>query len=240
MHKRTLLAFSISAALSLTVAATAQAASLSQNFDTVSTLAAQGWSLQNRSTTVGTTGWFQGDPTVFPAQAGATNSYIAANFNNTTGANTISNWLITPTLTFFNGDVLTFFTRTVTDAIFPDRLEVRYSDVGGTNVGTTSTSVGDFTTLLLTVNPTLTTTGYPSVWTQFTATISGLAPSGSPGAIAFRYFVTGGGPSGANSDYIGIDTVTIVPEPSEVLGLLTLGGLGIAGFRLKRGKKATA
>ncbi|MBA3469607.1 MAG: choice-of-anchor J domain-containing protein, partial [Herpetosiphonaceae bacterium] len=45
---------------------------------------------------------------------------------------------------------------------------------------------------------------YPQVWTEFTATISGL---GAPttGRIAFRYFVTSGGPQGANSSYIGID-----------------------------------
>ena len=73
------------------------------------------------------------------------------------------------------------------------------------NVGTTATDVGDFITLLLDINPTYTTTGYPNVWTQFTVTVSGL---GSPttGRLAFRYFVENGGPSGANSDYIGIDT----------------------------------
>ena len=34
----------------------------------------------------GSTNWFQGNNTVFPAQSGAPNSYIGANFNNTTGA----------------------------------------------------------------------------------------------------------------------------------------------------------
>jgi hypothetical protein len=74
------------------------------------------------------------------------------------------------------------------------------------NVGSTATDVGDFTMLLLDINPTYTTSGYPNVWTQFTVTVSGL---GSPttGRLAFHYFVENGGPSGANSDYIGIDTV---------------------------------
>ena len=66
--------------------------------------------------------------------------------------------------------------------------------------------VGDFTTLLLDINPTYTTTGYPNAWTQFTVTISGVG-SPTPGRLAFRYFVENGGPNGANSDYIGIDTV---------------------------------
>jgi hypothetical protein len=84
-----------------------------------------------------------------------------------------------------------------------------------TNVGTTSTSVGDFTNLLLEINPNLVTGGYPESWTLFTVTLSGV---GTPttGRLAFRYFVTDGGPSGANSNYIGIDTVDYVyTEPPQ-------------------------
>ena len=123
----------------------------------------------NHSTAVGSTKWFQGNDTVFPAQAGAPTSYIGANFNNTTGTNTISNWLLTPPVTLQNGAQLSFWTRTVTTPQFPDRLQVRMSTAGAsTNVGTTATDVGDFTTLLLDINPTYTLTGYPNVWTQFT------------------------------------------------------------------------
>ena len=182
-----------------------------ENFENIATLPASGWFTQNNSTTIGSTGWFQGNPDVFPAQAGATNSYIGANFNNTTGTNTISNWLLTPNITFNNGDVIRFWTRTATDNPFPDRLEVRLSTNGAsTNVGSGSTAVGDFTTLLLTVNPNLTTVNYPQVWTQYTLTISGL-PGPTGGRLAFRYFVTGGGPSGSNSNYIGIDNFSYAP-----------------------------
>ena len=73
-------------------------------------------------------------------------------------------------------------------------------------MGTLPADVGDFTTLLLDINPTLVVSGYPDVWTQYTITLSGLPPAAS-GRIAWRYFVTSGGPSGANSNYIGIDTV---------------------------------
>src|SRR5437868_13139712 len=101
---------------------------------------------------------------------------------------------------------MTFYTRTVDAPMFPDRLQVRMSTNGGSsNVGTTATDVGDFTTLLLDINPNYTTTGYPSVWTQFTVTVTGV-PSFTTGRLAFRYFVENGGPTGANSDYIGIDT----------------------------------
>ncbi|MFN6964881.1 MAG: choice-of-anchor J domain-containing protein [Pyrinomonadaceae bacterium] len=68
----------------------------SEGFDNVSTLPSAGWSVRNNSEPAGTSGWFQGNPTSFPAQSGPTASYIAANFNNTAGNGTISNWLFTP------------------------------------------------------------------------------------------------------------------------------------------------
>jgi hypothetical protein len=179
-----------------------------QDFDDITTLPALGWVQTNHSGTIGTTGWFQGNDAIFPAHQGAPTAYIAANFNNTTGTNTISNWLLTPTLTLQGGDTVTFWTRTSTANPFPDRLQVRMStDGASTNVGTTATDVGDFTTLLLDINPTYTVGGYPEVWTPQTVTIT-LPPGPSlvTGRLAFRYFVENGGPTGANSNYIGIDT----------------------------------
>jgi hypothetical protein len=97
-----------------------------------------------------------------------------------------------------------------------------------TNVGATATSVGDFQTLLLDINPTYTLTDYPNVWTQFTVTVSGLGSS-TTGRMAFRYFVENGGPTGANSDCIGIDTVqytcnqppTPTPTPISISGTIS-------------------
>ncbi len=215
-------------AVALGVGVQAQAATLTEGFEVV---VPAGWTVTNNSTTVGLTGWFQGNDAVFSAQAGTSTSYAGANFNATTGAGTISDWLIAPTLTFNNGDVVSFYTRTVSAPAFADRLELRFSNVGGTDVGATPTSVGTFA-LLLSVNPTLTSTGYPNAWTQYTSTISGLSGPTS-GAIAFRYFVTDGGPSGNNSDYIGIDSLTItgaVPEPTTWL----LMGLGMGVVALRR------
>ncbi len=181
--------------------------SLVEGFSDVAGLPAAGWALINNSSPVGLTGWFQGNPAVFQAQAGISNTYVGANFNNTTGANTISNWLLTPELELSNGSTLTFYTRGPAPSPFPDRLQVRLSTAGGsTNVGTTATSVGDFGNLLLDINPTLAVGGYPEAWTAFTVTVSGL-PAPTTGRLAFRYFVTDGGPFGANSNYIGIDTV---------------------------------
>ena len=205
----------------------AKAAFLTEDFDNVPGLfSSGGWVNVNRSAGQGLSPtWFQGNPNVFPAHQGATNSYAGANFQATTGASTISLWMITPVLTFFNGDTITFFTRTVNTPSFPDRLELRLSMAGAsTDVGTTPESTGVFSTLLLTVNPNLTTGGYPNTWTQFSATVSGLSGP-TDGRVAFRYFVTNGGPNGANSDYIGVDTLRIVPEPSSI-ALLAFGGIG--------------
>ena len=228
----------------------------SENFDDITTLPGDGWVQINHSTVPGTTGWFQGNGAIFPAQSGGPTSYIAANFlNGADGTNgnanpistsdrasnrlmaksqvlqpdapasptpsppsqAISNWLLTPPMALENGATLTFHTRTVDVPQFPDRLQVRMSTSGSsTNVGTAALDVGDFTTLLLDINPNQTTTGYPNVWTPFTVTVSGL---GSPttGRLALRYFVMNGGFFRPNADYIGIDTVTVTctaPTPT--------------------------
>ncbi len=196
------------------------AQSYTEGFNNIATLFTGGWAQQNLSTPIGTIPtWIQGNPTIFPAQSGADTTYILGNYNNVSGANTISNWLFTPVRTMSNGHTISFWTRTTTPGttVYPDRMQVRLSTNGSSvNVGATNTSVGDYTTLLLDINPTLSTTGYPSVWTQYTATISGLAGP-TAGRIAFRYFVTNGGPSGANSDNIGIDNVAYtVPVSADI------------------------
>jgi Cleaved Adhesin Domain len=182
-----------------------------------------GWTCTNASTPVGTSNWFQGNATVFAAQAGATTAYIGANFNNVTGAGTISNWLITPVVQFGTGSQLRFWSRVnAGSSVYPDRLEIRAS-TGGTNTGGTNVSVGDFTTLLGTINPALSATagtcvtpagppnagGYPEAWCEYLITNAQGIPASGSGRIAFRYFVTNGG-SGANSNYIGIDTFSFV------------------------------
>jgi hypothetical protein len=210
---------------------------LSEGFDNLSTLATSGWVLTNNSSPAGTSGWFQGLPAIFPSQSGPTNSYVAANFLNAAFGGTISNWLLTPILTLENGETLTFYTQTESPALGADRLEVRLSQNGGsTNVGTGASSVGDFTSLLTTVNPALSASGYPASWTQFALTLSGLAAPVS-GRFAFRYSVPD---TSTNGDYIGLDTVVLdtvglnpVPEPS-VFGL---GLLGLACLKFRRGNR---
>lgn len=219
------------------LASHAKAQSFSESFNDITTLAGSGWVMTNASVAVGSTNWFQGSPVSaggpFDAYSGAANAYIGANYNNTGSTGTISNWLMTPNRTFRNGDVLTFFTRKPSPDSYADRLEVRLSTNGASaNVGT-GTAVGDYTTLLLSINPTLVLGVYPTTWTQYTITVSGLSAPTS-GRMAFRYFVTGGGLVGTSSDYIGIDNVEYAPyvcpavTVSPAGGALTQGAFGQA------------
>ena len=202
------------AALCLFTLGSSFSQAINEGFANVAGLTAAGWNQQNLSTPIGSNpNWVQGSSAVFPENSAPVDSYIASNFNAVAGAATISNWLITPTLNLSNGDVISFYTRS-TGGIYPDNLQVRMSTNGSsTNVGATNTSVGDFSNLLLEVNPALTAAGYPSTWTQYTITVSGLAAPTS-GRIAFRYYVPNGGPNGNNSDFIGIDDFVYTPVQS--------------------------
>lgn len=174
-----------------------------EGFDVV---APSGWSVTNNSQPAGITDWFQGDTGYFPAQSGATNSYAAANIDNTAGEGTISNWLISPPMTVTNGDRVSFWTRKVSPDTYPDRLQVRLSQAGASlDVGSIAESVGDFTTLVYDIDPGLGKNTYPTTWFPFTFTLGGITGTVT-GRLAFRYYVTSGGPGGTNSDYIGIDT----------------------------------
>lgn len=199
--------------------------SLTEGFENITSLIPNGWITQNNSQPKGTDGWFQANPYEnFAAQAGSPPSCIVANFLDGSGLAIVSNWLLTPPLTLQNGAKLSFWTTTVGNSIFfpdtfPDRLQVRMSTNGTSqDVGGDASSVGDFATLLLDINPTYTTTGYPVGWTNYIVTLSGI-PSPVQGRLAFRYFVEDGGPSGANSNHIGLDTVAYycdgtIPTPT--------------------------
>ena len=195
-------------------------------------LATAGWFAKNNAVPAGTTCVFNGGAgTTPPAQSGVATSYAAMNFNSSAGAGDISTWFVTPRVNFGTGARLEFWTRGVVGNTFPDSMQVRLSsaaDTGVPDVGATTTSVGTFTTLLLDINPTLaaagatcapgvagglaftaansTITGFPLAdWCKITISGAALPTTGS-GRIAFRYNPTNGGPTGTNSNFIGVDT----------------------------------
>src|SRR3989344_2270608 len=235
MRKATIKRAIAAAVLALAPFANVNAQAFTENFDNITLLAGNGWTLSNVSTPLGVTNWSQGPDVAgggpFDAYNGAANAYISANFNNTTGGTgIISNWLVTPTRTLRNGDVITFYTRKAAPDSYADRLEVRLSTNGASsNVGS-GAATGDFTTLLMSVNPSLVLGVYPTAWTLYTITISGL-PAPTSGRIGFRYFVTGAGPTGTNSDYIGIDNIVYTPYVCPTFTMTAAGPLvsGTAG-----------
>lgn len=179
------------------------------------------WTIANYTAPSSTTPFGGTNPV---GQLGGLNSFALINYtstgtSSTAGSGTISNWLITPVVNVQNGDIVTFYTRigkntTTADpnASFADRLQLRMSINGTTTANPSggSAGLGDFTTLLADVNPTLNLTAYPTSWGsgQISSTISGLAGLTAV-KFAFRYFVTNGGSTGANSDIIGIDTFSV-------------------------------
>jgi len=135
-------------------------------------------------------------PPPFNAFNGPTTGYVAANYNAVTGTNNIDSWLVLPRLTggLQAGDSLYYYSRSPTGSVYPDSVRVMYSANDSVPEGT---------------------------WTElgrYKVTIAGSwelkgfrAPTTSVnGRFAIRYCVVGGGPSGLNSDFIGIDAMTIV------------------------------
>ena len=119
-----------------------------------------------------------------------------------------------------NGDQVSFFTRTYANpADYPDRMQVRLNPTSSSvHVGTgplsntaVATNVGDFTTVLLDINPTLTKTEYPGLWKEYTLTITGV-PELAERRFAFRYFVTNGGSNADNSIGVGLDKVHFISK----------------------------
>ncbi|WP_312297901.1 T9SS-dependent choice-of-anchor J family protein [Chryseobacterium sp.] len=144
-------------------------------------------------------------------QAGGNNSFAVVGSNSIANIGDISNWLISPAINVKDGDVVSFFTRKGTSRMVdrPDRLEVRYS-AALTTVNPTPMGVGSFTGLGISVNPNLQSGFvYPRNWTKYEFVITGVGSNPKPVKFGFRYFVFGGGPSGGNSDLIGIDTFSI-------------------------------
>ena len=195
-----------------------------EEFDTLANAIDRGWVSINNSRPLGTAGWLQGE---FGAGkfgnkgfSAASVSYSGQDFaiastNGTTDIGTISAWLISPEVMLKDGDQIIFFTRTyVNPADYPDRMQVRLNAVSSSvNVGSgplanraVANNVGDFTTVLLDINPTLIKTGYPGDWKEYTLTISGVTGT-QKRRFAFRYFVSNAGSSGDNSFGIGLDKV---------------------------------
>jgi len=202
----------LASALALAGAAHATTTTLiSEGFDSVATLASQGWVLTNNSTAGGSTGWFQGEDFIFPSQDGAGGGYAAANFNNAAAGGTIDNWLISPEFSTANWIFISIWLRSAADDGFTDTVKFGFSN-------------GDSATSAFLTGELVTATGD---WTQYTF---GHSPGGAGSTARFAIEYTGLADA---ADYVGVDTLSIsavVPEPAT----WALFALGLAGVVARR------
>jgi len=185
------------------------AQNFTEGFMNVPALFSSGWVQQNNSSPSGSGGWMQDNGNFDAPPSSPLNSVIICNYTSIASGQSgdISNWLITPTINLTNGDSIIFYTRSFNNSAYPDRMEVRLNRTNTTDVGSSSTSVGDFDTTFLTINPGLITGSgtYPMIWIRYAFAITGVPSSSTPCRIGFRYFVTDGGETGVNGSTIGID-----------------------------------
>lgn len=195
----------------------AQTVIFHEAFDSLNVELANGWKAINKSNPLGTGQWLQGN-SFSSAYNGPSTSYAEVNYTSTDSVGTISNWLLTDTMTLENNDTVTFYTLSYNAYLYRDNLECRLSAMDTShNVGANDTTVGDFSTLIVAVNPNYDSLSYPSIlgsgslhtWKQFKGAVSGLsAPTKC--RLAFRYYVPNGGYAGAHSSTIGIDELNVI------------------------------
>ena len=193
--------------------------SFTQEFNDMGNLLSQGWVLRNLSDTVPVDtvnggggpgiGWsiqseaLMSGETPYEGSDLLYGSYQAA----TDFDGNISDWLISPKLFLQNGDKISFYTLSSGSVDgYGDRLQLRLNVFNTSDsIGATSTDVGHFTIPLLDINPLYKIQppgDYPSTWTKYEATITGLNQPDS-GRFALRYFVEVNG--GFNGDEIAVD-----------------------------------
>ncbi|HMS33831.1 MAG TPA: choice-of-anchor J domain-containing protein [Ignavibacteria bacterium] len=173
------------------------------NFDganDTTSLKSRGYKVYYRGTGVqGTTAtWYQGTTAVFNSFNGPATGYVAANYNVVTGTNNIDSWLVLPKKTVAAADSIAFYSRSPLADTYVDSIRVMYSAAGDSVPEAAWTELGRFQ-----VN-------VAGVWER---KAFGAPVAGANARYAIRYCVVNGGPTGANSDFIGIDALTLETTP---------------------------
>jgi hypothetical protein len=187
--------------------------SFSTSFESMSELTQLGFEFKNLSDDTGD-GWSIQSSTQFGGQSPYDgDKLLFDNYAASTGfSGIISDWLISPKLYFQNGDKISFYTLSNgSNDGYGDRLQLRLNtfntsdSIAEPGTDGASSAVGNFTTPLIDVNALYKVSppgDYPTTWTKYEATISGLNQPDS-GRFALRYFVELNG--GVNGDEIAVD-----------------------------------
>ncbi|MES1215449.1 MAG: choice-of-anchor J domain-containing protein [Bacteroidota bacterium] len=190
------------------------ATSFTEEFEYFNTLETKGWVTKDNSL-LGSAGpyasWTQGLNGAdkgggwlgFTAYSYTTNldefAYSSVSFSSTNSFS-ISSWFITPVLSVKNGDKISFYTRADTIGVHTERMQVLMNKSASADVGGSVSSVGGFSNVLLDINSSQTAGGYPTTWTKYEYTFSGISGK-TDTRIGFRHYVT----NTTNAKGVGID-----------------------------------
>ena len=163
-------------------------------------LIARGWTFRMQSSPASTQAFFDGyHGSGWPAPQNGPGYLAADAVLGSAGSGPVSHWAILPAIpNQVAGDRVTLHVRRL--GALPARLEVRYSPSGGTGTGSGPTAVGDFTQLLVNIDPVPV-----GAWLAYSAAVPGA------GRIALRF--AGQYQSFSGGMYSGIDTLSVGTPP---------------------------
>jgi len=159
--------------------------------NTIAGLEARGWVVLNEDGGGTTPAFYQGN-TVLTAYEGPDTGYVASNYSGANGF-LIDQWLISPELTISAGDTMSFWHRSPDGNPFDDSIYVRLSSTAGITPADFDVNFGRYL---------VSETG----WAKWSAVF----PTSGTVRVAIQYYITDGGPSGNNSNFIGLDLFEVV------------------------------
>lgn len=168
------------------------------------------WDIVNASSPVGTTDFQWVD-----SFGGIIGSYYSSS-DNSQGSK-ISNWIISPPVNIINGDLIKFWVYGYTQTQYVDRLEVRIAVKNDNNSfvlpkKNNPDDIGDFSTVVLDINPEEKRNVFPTYWEEMTIKLEGFSEEKTNVRIAFRHLISD---SYTNGNGIFIDNLRLLSISCE-------------------------